>query len=60
MTSQEILIAYVDMLYIISMDGIDAFKKWVDKNKDEMPISKLTIASSIIATFDILEKKEKK
>ena len=59
MTKKEIISDYLDILDVIITCGINDFKKWTDKNKDEMSISKLTIASSIIAVFDVLEKKEK-
>ena len=57
MTKEEIVAVYLDILDVIATCGINDFKKWADKNKDEMHITKLTIASSIIAVFDILEKK---
>ena len=60
MTKDEILKEYVDMLYEINLHGIDEFKKWLEKNKHIMPMGVLTIATSIIAVFDLLEKKEKK
>lgn len=59
MTNEEILNEYDEMLYEIDLHGIDEFKKFVEKNKDTMPMATLTIASSIIAMFDLLEKKEK-
>lgn len=57
MTKEEIVKEYRDQLREIYMYDIDEFKKWVEKNKDIMPIGVLTIATSIIAIFDILEKK---
>lgn len=59
MTKKEIIKEYKDQLREIDMYNINEFKKWVERNKDIMPIDVLTIASSIIAVFDILEKKEK-
>ena len=57
MTKEEIVKEYSDQLREIYMYDINEFKKWVEKNKDIMPMGVLTIASSIIAIFDILEKK---
>lgn len=59
MTKEEILNEYDEMLYEINSHDIDEFKKFVEKNKDTMPTAVLTIASSIIAVFDMIEKKEK-
>lgn len=59
MTSEEIVAFYLDMLDVIATCGINDFKRGLDKNKDKLSISELTIASSIITVFDILEKKEK-
>lgn len=60
MTKEEIVKEYSDQLREIYMYDINEFKKWVEKYKDKMPMGVLTIASSIIAVFDMLEKKEKK
>lgn len=60
MTKEEILIEYCELLNIIDMHGIAKFKEWVEEYKNDLPLSNLTIASSIIAVLDILEKKEKK
>lgn len=57
MTKEEIVKEYSDQLREIYMYDINEFKKWVEKNKDIMPMGVLTIATSIIAIFDILEKK---
>ena len=59
MTSEEIIKEYNGQLREIDMYNINEFKKWVERNKDIMPIDVLTIASSIIAVFDLIEKKEK-
>lgn len=59
MTSEEIIKEYKNQLREIDMYNINEFKKWVERNKDIMPIDVLTIASSIIAVFDLIEKKEK-
>lgn len=59
MTKEEIIKEYSDQLREIYMYNINEFKKWVERNKDIMPIDVLTIASSIIAVFDLIEKKEK-
>ena len=60
MSEKEIVGKYVDMTYIIDTHGIDEFKKMIEENKNKMTINELTIASSIIAVFDMIEKKEKK
>lgn len=57
MTKEEIVKEYSNQLREIYMHDINEFKKWVEKNKDIMPMGVLTIASSIIAIFDMLEKK---
>ena len=59
MTKEEIIKEYKDQLREIDMYNINEFKKWVERNKDIMPIDVLTIASSIIAVFDLIEKKGK-
>ncbi len=56
MTKEEIIKEYNDQLREIDIYNINEFKKCVERNKDIMPIDVLTIASSIIAVFDILEK----
>ena len=60
MTKEKIIEVYVDILHVISLHGIDNFKKQLEKTKDKMSVGDLTIASSIIVVFDMLEKKEKK
>lgn len=57
MTNKEIIGKYVGMIYTIDNHGIDKFKKMIEENKNKMTINELTIASSIIAVFDMLEKK---
>lgn len=59
MTKEEIIKVYKDQLREIDMHNINEFKKWVERNQDIMPIDVLTIASSIIAVFDLIEKKGK-
>ena len=60
MTKDEILKEYDYILSVINISGIDEYKKMIEKDKDIIPMGVLTIASSIIAVFDMLEKKEKK
>ena len=60
MTYKEIVKKYVSMTYIIDTLGINEFKKLIEEDKNKMSVDELTIASSIIAVFDMLEKKEKK
>ena len=59
MTKEEIIKEYSDQLRQIDTYDINEFKKWVERNKDIIPIDVLTIASSIIAVFDLIEKKGK-
>lgn len=59
MTKEEIIKEYNDQLRQIDTHNINEFKKWVERNEDIISIDVLTIACSIIAVFDILEKKEK-
>ena len=60
MTEKEIIKEYADCMYIIDIQGFVKFKELIEEQKNNLSISQLTIASSIIAVFDILEKKEKK
>ena len=57
MTYKEIVKKYVSMTYIIDTLGINEFKKLIEEDKNKMSVDELTIASSIIAVFDMLEKK---
>lgn len=59
MTKEEIIKEYNDQLRQIDMHNINEFKKWVERNEDIISIDVLTIACSIIAVFEMLEKKEK-
>lgn len=59
MTSEEIIKEYVDCIYIIDTQGFIKFKELIEEQKNNLSVSQLTIASSIIAVFDMLEKKEK-
>ena len=59
MTKEEIVKKYVSMTYIIDTLGINEFKKLIEEDKNKMSVYELTIASSIIAVFDLIEKKEK-
>ena len=59
MTSEEIIKEYVDCIYIIDTQGFVKFKELIEEQKNNLSVSQLTIASSIIAAFDMLEKKEK-
>lgn len=57
MTKEEIVKKYVSMTHIIDTLGINEFKKLIEEDKNKMSVDELTIASSIIAVFDMLEKK---
>lgn len=57
MTKEEIVKEYIEMLHVIDISSVDEFKKFVEKNNNIMSIGDLTIASSIIAVFDMLDKK---
>lgn len=57
MTKEEILENYKNILATIEEKGIEWYKEYINEKKNDLPISTLTIASSIIAIFDILEKK---
>lgn len=59
MTKEEIIKEYVDCIYIIDTQGFVKFKELIEEQKNNLSISQLTIASSIIAVFDMIEKKEK-
>lgn len=60
MTSQEIIKEYLGCIYTIDTQGFIKFKELIEEQKNNLSINQLTIASSIIAVFDMLEKKEKK
>ena len=60
MTRQDIIFTYLRELETIRKKGIEWYKDYIDEKTNYLPLSDLTIASSIIAVFDILEKKEKK
>ena len=57
MTKDEILKEYDYILSVINISGIDEYKKMIEKDKDIIPMGVLIIASSIMAVFDMLEKK---
>lgn len=57
MTRQDIIITYLRELDTIRKKGIEWYKDYIDEKKNYLTLSDLTIASSIIAVFDILEKK---
>lgn len=59
MTSEEIVKKYNEILSVIEIFGVDKLKETIEIEKDIIQIHDLTIASSIIAVFDMLEKKEK-
>ena len=56
MTSLDIISTYQNELKIIGEKGINWYKGYINEKKNVLPISTLTIASSIIAVFDMLEK----
>lgn len=62
MTREEIVKKYNEILSVIEIYGVDKLKETIEIEieKDIIQIHDLTIASSIIAVFDMLEKKEKK
>lgn len=60
MTEKDIIKEYLDCIFIIDTHGFVKFKEFIEEQKNNLSISRLTIASSIIAVFDMLEKKEKK
>lgn len=57
MTSFDIICVYKRELETIRVKGIDWYKKYIDEVNNDLPMSTLTIASSIIAVFDILGEK---
>ena len=61
MTREEIVKKYNEILSVIEIYGVDKLKETIEIEieKDLIQIHDLTIASSIIAVFDMLEKKEK-
>ena len=59
MTSEEIIKEYIDSIYIIDTQGFVKFKELIEEQKNNLSVSQLTIASSIIAVFDLIEKKGK-
>lgn len=56
MTSQDIIFTYLRELETIRVKGIKWYKGYINEKKNVLPISTLTIASSIIAIYDMLEK----
>ena len=60
MSNEDIIKEYLGSIYIIETQGYPKFKELIEEMKNNLSISQLTIASSIIAVFDMLEKKEKK
>lgn len=60
MSEKDIIKEYLENIYILDTHGFLKFKKFIEEQKNNLSISQLTIASSIIAVFDMLEKKEKK
>ena len=56
MTRQDIIFTYLRELETIRVKGINWYKGYINEKKNVLPISTLTIASSIIAVFDMLEK----
>ena len=56
MTSLDIITTYQNELEIIGEKGIKWYKDYINEKKNNLPISTLTIASSIIAIYDMLEK----
>lgn len=59
MTSQDIITTYLRELETIREKGIKWYKEYIDEKKNYLPLSDLTIVSSIIAVFDLIEKKGK-
>ena len=59
MTKEDIIKEYLGCIHIIDTQGLLEFKKIIEEQKNNLSISQLTIASSIIAVFDMIEKKGK-
>lgn len=56
MTSDDIISTYQNELKIIEEKGINWYKDYINEKRNDLPLSHLTIATSIIAMFDMLEK----
>ena len=56
MTRQDIIFTYLRELETIRKKGIEWYKDYIDEKKNYLPLSDMTIACSIIAVFDMLEK----
>lgn len=56
MTKEEIVKKYHEILSVIEIYDVDKLKETIEKDKDIIQIPDLTIACSIIAVFDMLEK----
>lgn len=57
MTKDEIFKAYESAFIIIGQKGIDWYKNYIDEKRNDLPLSTLTIATSIIAVYEILGEK---
>lgn len=57
MTKEEILEKYKNILATIKEKGIEWYKEYINEKKNDLPLSTLTIASSIIAVYDIFGEK---
>lgn len=56
MSSLDIINVYQNELAVIKEKGIKWYKDYINEKKNDLPLSTLTIASSIIAIYDMLEK----
>lgn len=57
MSKDRILENYKNILTTIEEKGIEWYKEYINEKKNDLPLSTLTIASSIIAVYDILGEK---
>ena len=57
MTNEEILSLYENALMLIRDKGVNWYKKYIKNQKKSLTLEALTIATSIIAVYDMIEKK---
>lgn len=55
MSEKKILDAYKNALEMIEKNGLDYYKSYIDENMN-ISMNELTIATSIISAFEIIEK----
>lgn len=56
MTNEEILSLYENALMLIRDKGVNWYKKYIKNQKKSLTLEALTIATSIIAVYDMIEK----